>query len=239
MIRSSFLVVCAALFASGCMAQTKLEVNDIVNHPFSEQLAPGGKLSLRVQSGDIHVIGTADNKVSVELSGRNAHDARRLKVRIVRKDATADMRICGGPRNGLTITVRIPSNTDLFARVPFGDLRVENMAGSQDVELHAGELTVDVGDRTDYSRVDASVFTGEVDAVPFGETHGGLFRSFRLHGTGTHRLHAHVGAGQLTFVARAPAHASGASVVPGRSAARLTLPPSRPARPAAKSGFLD
>ena len=207
MLRSSLLVVCAALLSSGCMAQTKLEATDIVNHPFSEQLAPGGKLRLRVRSGDIRVIGTAEGKVSVELSGRNVRDARSVKVRFARNDRTAEMRISGGPRNGLTITVRIPSSIDLYARVPFGEFRVENMMGSQDVELHAGELTVDVGDAKEYSRVDASVFTGEVDAVPFGEEHGGLFRSFHMNGTGSRRLHAHVGAGQLTFVARAPAHA--------------------------------
>jgi hypothetical protein len=203
MLRSSFLLVCAALLAPGCIAQTKREATDIANHPFSENFAPGGKLRLRVRSGEVHVIGTDENKISVELSGAKAYDARRLKVRLERKDSTAEMRISGGPRNDLTITIRIPSNTDLYARIPFGEVHVENVASNQDVELHAGELTVDVGDSADYSHVDASVITGEVDAVPFGESHGGLFRSFRMDGTGRYRLHAHVGAGQLTFVARA------------------------------------
>ena len=71
------------------MAQTKLEATDIVNHPFSEQLAPGGKLRLRVRSGDIRVIGTAEGKVSVELSGRNVRDARNVKVRFARMSSRA------------------------------------------------------------------------------------------------------------------------------------------------------
>jgi hypothetical protein len=34
---------------------------------------------------------------------------------------------------------------------------------------------------------------------PFGESHGGLFRSFRKSGTGKYKLVAHVGAGELTL----------------------------------------
>ena len=79
---------------------------------------------------------------------------------------------------------------------------MENIANDQDVEIHAGDLTVDVGPVEDYSHIDASVITGEIDAGAFGESHGGLFRSFRKSGSGKYRLHAHVGAGQLTFAAR-------------------------------------
>ncbi len=109
------------------------------------------------------------------------------------------MRICGGPRDGITVTVRIPATTDLSARVPFGEVVVENLQGNQDVRLHAGELTVALADREAYSRVDASVVTGEVDASAFGESKGGLFRRFHRAGQGSYRLHARVGAGQITL----------------------------------------
>ena len=203
MLRSAVLLTCAALLAPAGLAQTRLEATDIANRPFSADFAAGGKLDLRVRSAEVHIIGTAENKISVELSGRSAHDARKLRVRFRRSGSTAEMRICGGPRRDLTITIRIPSNTDLYARIPFGDVRVQNVTNNQDVELHAGDLTVDVGEAKDYSRVDASVLTGEIDAVPFHESHGGLFRSFRTKGTGRYRLHAHVGAGQLTLRSRA------------------------------------
>jgi hypothetical protein len=203
MPRSAILLAGAALLAPDCIAQTRLEATDIANHPFSADFAAGGKLRLRVRSAEVRIIGTADNKISVELSGRGARDARKLKVRFARRASDAEMRICGGPRSDLTITIRIPSNTDLHARIPFGDVRVQNVTGNQDVEVHAGDLTVDVGDTTDYSHVDASVLTGELNAVPFRESHGGLFRSFRTTGTGSHRLHVHVGAGQLTLRSRA------------------------------------
>jgi len=211
MLRSAILFACAAILACAaglaptCLAQTRLEATDIANHPFSADFAAGGRLRLRVRSAEVRIIGTADPRVSVELSGRSAQDARKLKVRFDRHATTGEMRISGGPRNGLTITIRIPSDTDLYARIPFGDVSVRNITGNQDVALHAGNLTVDVGDPAEYSRVDASVFTGELDAEPFRESHGGLFRFFRTNGPGRYRLHAHVGAGQLTLRSRASA----------------------------------
>src|ERR1700687_1892849 len=107
MLRSSFLLACAALLAPVCIAQTKLEATDIVNHPFSKEFASGGTLRLRVRSGEIHVIGTGENRISVELSGRNAYAAGNLKVRLERKDRTANMRISGGPGRQLATPIGI------------------------------------------------------------------------------------------------------------------------------------
>ena len=47
--------------------------------------------------------------------------------------------------------------------------------------------------------MDASVLSGDLSGRPFGEEHGGLFRSFEKVGNGKYRLHAHVGAGDLTL----------------------------------------
>src|SRR3984893_11940124 len=81
MLRSAVLLACAALLAPAGIAQTRLEATDIANRPFSADFAAGGKLHLRVRSAEVRIIGTAENKISVELSGRGAHDARKLKVR--------------------------------------------------------------------------------------------------------------------------------------------------------------
>jgi hypothetical protein len=199
MLRFSLSLACLALLTPACLGQTTVEARDLRNHPFSVDFASQGRLKLRVRSGEVHVVGVAEDRISVEISGRNAYEARDVRVRFERKDGAGSLRISGGPRNGVTITVRIPTKTDLYARVPFGEVRVENVSGNQDVELHAGELTLEVGQTADYSRVDASVLTGELDASAFGETHGGLFRSFRRTGPGHYRLHAHIGAGQLTL----------------------------------------
>ena len=190
------LLSVAALLAPPSLAETP--ATDLRN-PFSVSFPAGSRLDLRVRSGEVRVVGAPEERISVELSGRKAAEAQDLKVRFEHNAAGGRMRISGGPKNGLTITIRIPETTDLRARVPYGDLTVENVSGNKDVELHAGDLTVELGDRDAYARVDATVYSGEVDAAPYGESHGGLFRSFHHTGNGSLRLHAHVGAGQITL----------------------------------------
>ncbi len=199
MLRPAVLLVCAALLAPVCLAQSRVESADLAKHPFSTDFQAGGQLRLHVRSGEVHILGTRENRISVEVSGANAYAARKVKVRFERGKTTSELRVCGGPRNDLTITIHVPTDTDLYARIPFGEVHVENLTGNKDVELHAGELTIEVGDAADYAQVHASVLTGELDAEPFDESRAGLFRSFTTKGNGRYRLHAHVGAGELTL----------------------------------------
>ena len=198
-MRRAFLLLCALVAAAPVFSETKADVRDIVDHPFSVDFASGGKLDLKVRSGDVRIVGTNENRISVELSGRNLHRAREVRVQLHEKAGTTRVRVTGGPHNELTITVRIPKETDLYARVPYGEVRVENVLGNKDVAIHAGDLTVDVGDPAEYARVDASVSTGDLDGRAFGESKDGLFRSFQKTGSGKYSLKAHVGAGDLTL----------------------------------------
>jgi hypothetical protein len=180
-------------------AQRWVEATDIANRPFSTDFAPGGQLRLCVRSGEVRIVGTTEPRISVELRGRNARGdrARKLKVRYQPQDAGGELRVSGGPKEDLTIIVRIPSETDLHARIPFGEVEIVNVRGNHDVHLSAGELTMDVGDPDDYASVKASVLAGELDAGPFDEHRDGLFRSFRTRGDGRYTLDVHVGAGEL------------------------------------------
>jgi hypothetical protein len=154
---------------------------------------------VHLRSGEFRIVGRADNRIAVHLNGRNAGNARDLTVRFRRLDNAADLRVFGGPKNNLEVTIEVPSSTMLFVRMPAGDLSIEGVSGDKDVELHAGDLTIAVGNAADYSHVDASVMSGDLEAPPFGESHGGLFRSFEKSGSGKYKLHAHVGAGDLTL----------------------------------------
>jgi hypothetical protein len=143
---------------------------------------------LHLRSGEIRVIGRDGNRVAVHFSGPNADSARDLTVRFRRMGNDGDLRVSGGPTNNLEVTIEVPSSAMLFVRMPAGDLAVEGVSGDKDVELHAGDLTIAVGNPGDYGHVDTS-----------GESHGGLFRSFEESGSGRYKLHAHVGAGGLTL----------------------------------------
>ena len=199
-MRTSSLLAFGLLFiaASGA-AQTKINVGDIENHPFSTDFKSGGKLRMYLRSGDFRVVGGADNKITVHVMGENAYRASDLRVRLQGSNDAADLTISGGPKNGLEVTIEVPRKTALFVRMPAGNLELRQVIGDKDAELHAGELMIDVGEPSDYSRVDASVYSGGLEARPFGESHGGLFRSFHKEGNGRYHLHAHVGAGDLTL----------------------------------------
>ena len=196
-----FLAAAVALsaLASGATTQTKIEAKGLQDHPFSTSFPSGGRLRMYLRSGDFHIVGNDDSKITVRLTGRNAYRASDVRVRLEGSDKAADLTISGGPKNDLEVTVEIPRKTSLFVRMPAGDLDFRNVVGDKDAELHAGDMTIEVGDASDYSRVEASVYTGDLQASPFGESHSGLFRSFHKEGNGRYYLHAHVGAGDLTL----------------------------------------
>ncbi len=177
----------------------KMEATNLPEHPFQVDYPSGGQLSLRLRSGDVRVTGRDDNKISVRVEARDTERAREVRVIFERFDNSAELRVSGGPRNDLQIFVEVPKTTGLFVRMPAGQLEISGVIGDKDVQLHAGELIVQVGDPADYSHVDASVTTGGLEAPPFHEDHGGFFRSFQKSGSGKYRLHAHVGAGDLTL----------------------------------------
>jgi hypothetical protein len=199
-MRVPFLLASAlALSVASGAAQTKLDVKDIENHPFTADFNSGGKLRLYLRSGDLRIIGGSDNRITIRVGGRNAYRAEDMRVQLDGSNDSADLTISGGPKNDLEVTIEVPKKTGLFVRMPAGNLELHHVTGDKDAELHAGELIIEVGDASDYSRVDASVYSGGLEASPFGESHGGLFRSFHKEGNGKYHLHAHVGAGDLTL----------------------------------------
>ena len=190
----------AILFAPLVLAQSKkIEVTDLPSHPFQVAFPSGSQLKLHLRSGDFRVIGREDDKITVRVEAKDPEKAKEIKVRFELFDHSAELNISGGPKNDVQITVEIPRSTGLFLRMPAGQLEVSDITGDKDVQLHAGELIVGVGNPADYSHVEASVTTGGLEAAPFGESHGGLFRSFHKEGNGKYKLHAHVGAGDLTL----------------------------------------
>jgi hypothetical protein len=199
-MRTPFLLatVLALSVASGT-AQTKIDVKDIENHPFTADFNSGGKLKMYLRSGSFHIVGGSDNKIMVRITGRNAYRASDMRVQLEGSKDNASLTVSDGPKNDLEVTIEVPRKTGLYVRMPAGNLELHHVTGDKDAELHAGELIIDVGDVGDYSRVDASVYSGGLEASPFGESHGGLFRSFHKEGNGRYHLHAHVGAGDLTL----------------------------------------
>ena len=195
------LVISTTMLASPNIPQTKLSVSDLYNHSFGVDLPYDQKIRLDLRSGDFRIVGTSNQKLSVHAAGKNAEKAKAITVNFKHSGNHADLSVLGGSTRGgdVRITIEVPKASDLYVRMPFGNLSLEGVSGDKDVELHAGDLDISVGDAADYGHVDASVGAGDLQAGPFGESHDGLFRSFEKSGTGRYKLHAHVGAGDLNL----------------------------------------
>jgi len=177
----------------------KIQSTEVGKSHMEFDCAARGQLRLHVRSGEIRIVGSDDGKIAVDLTGKNVDKIQNVTARLTCTQAVADLHISGGPKNELLITIHVPKSVDLYARIPAGEVTVEEIAGNKDVEMHAGELTIYVGKVGDYGHVDASVHAGEVDAKIFGDNKGGLFRTVSKDANGQYRLHAHVGSGQLTL----------------------------------------
>lgn len=167
---------------------------------FEAKFQHGGQINIRVRSGDIEVAGSDAALLRVTCELKRNDEAKNISIKFKATGSSGDLRILGGPNNDVHIRIEVPKNSNLFLRSPAGDLSVSGITGDKDVEIHAGDLTISVGNPSDYKHADASVYAGDLSASAFGVTKDGLFRSFdKDNASGKYRLHAHVGAGDLVL----------------------------------------
>jgi len=183
------IIVLGATFA--CAQNARIE--EVGKSPVETKFVSGGRIRMELCSSGIQIIGTDD--AGVRVSYHPERDSVRVRLQV--SGDRADLRVSGCPHNNFQVRVEIPKASALYVRMMAGQLDVEDVTGDKDVEVSFGQLNIDVGKTEQYARVDASVNSGEIDALAFGVNKGGLFRSFDQQGSGKYRLHAHVGAGQI------------------------------------------
>ena len=154
---------------------------------------------LHLQYGDFRVVGTDSDEVTIRTYGKNAEQASKMRVKIRRIGSALDFTFLHVPKNQVYVTIAIPRETSLYARMRAGDLSVNGIEGDKDLELLAGDLSIQVPDPADYGPVDLSVRFGDVSGDQFGNPRGLVGNSVRQDGNGKYRLHAHVFAGDLTL----------------------------------------
>jgi len=162
--------------------------------PFSD----GGRVNLEMGGGGYEVRAGASDKIVVTYSTEKEEQLKSVEVRFVGGHDSTHLKI-HGPHNNFHATIELPPHTDLYVRLEAGELQLRGVEGNKDIESHAGDLDISVGRAEDYGDVDASVGAGDLNAPAFHVNKGGLFRSFKQHGTGKYRLHVHLGAGDLNL----------------------------------------
>jgi hypothetical protein len=188
----SLMVLAAA--AAMAVAQNA-NIDEKGKSPLESQFQVGGKIRMELCASGTEIVGKDERAIRVSYTARGDDSA--VRVRLQADGDRAILKVTNCPSNNFQISIDVPKATDLYVRIPAGQLDVRGVAGDKDFELHAGQINVDIGKSDDYRKVDASVYAGQVNAAAFQVSKGGLFRWFEHDGPGNYRLHAHVGAGQI------------------------------------------
>ena len=187
------ILLALASFSTTVLVAQDNRIEEIGKSPVVAKVAPGAKVRMDLCSSAIELVGRDENALRVSYDP----DRGNVNVRIQSAGDYTDLRVKDCPRNNFTVRIELPRSSSLYVRMFAGDLDIKDITGDKDVELHFGQLSMDVGKAEDYRRVSASVDSGELDAPAFNVSKGGLFRSFSQTGSGKYLLHARVGAGQL------------------------------------------
>jgi len=186
-------------FAHAASAGTTVETATLKGQPFQTDLTRIANLRLHLHDGDFRIVGSDSDEVTIHTDGRNRAQTRRMQVQLKRTGDSLDITFLHVPKNEVQVTIAVPKQTNLYARMRGGDLSVDGVTGDKDLELTGGDLRIQVPDPAEYGPVDLSVRFGDVSANPFGNPKGWLGNSLKRDGNGKYRLHAHVFAGDLTL----------------------------------------
>ncbi len=163
-----------------------------------QDFVSGGSVRLKLEAGEYVIRPSDTEKIVVTVTAETEAYEKQVKVQITRNGPYATVRVSNTPSNHhFKAEIEVPRRSDLEVRMTAGELRVEPVEGSKDIELRAGELVIAVPNPEEYGHREASVWAGSVEASAFEVSKGGLFRSFEQSGQGKYRLHAHLMSGEI------------------------------------------
>jgi hypothetical protein len=183
------------LTTSLAFAQTKNLSTDPEKFEFG--FNSGGKLRMELGAGDADIIGGKEDKIIITYTTSKPEQAKNVRVEADLRDTWGTLKV-HGPHNNFRYTIQVPAKTNLYVRMSAGDLEITGIEGHKDVESHAGDLKINLDDPRKYGEVDASVRFGDLNLPAFNVSKGGIGRSWKRNEKGEYRLHAHLGAGDLT-----------------------------------------
>lgn len=188
-ISLAFTMMMAAMVA----AQAQTPTNSI-GRPW----AAGGRFEMKLAAGDYEIRPGADDRVLVTWTGGDDAKAD-LKVTLTATEKLGKLVIKNTPHSNFHVRIELPQTCDVRVRLSAGNLEFGSIKGSKDIESHAGNLDLSVGNPSDYAKVNASVRVGDLVSSAFDISKAGFFRRFNWAGPGTYKLHVHVGAGNINL----------------------------------------
>ncbi|MCA1563930.1 MAG: hypothetical protein LC804_28015 [Acidobacteria bacterium] len=158
----------------------------------------GGTVRLRLSAGGYEITGTPSDRILVRWRTDRPEQMSRVRASVDIEGAVATVRT-HGPKNNFQVRVELPARSHLDVDLTAGELEIRDVVGDKNVEVWAGEVSIDVGQPDEYRHVDTAVRFGEIAARAFNVSKGGMFRSFDWTGGGAHQLRVRLFAGELTL----------------------------------------
>ena len=159
---------------------------------------PNWPLEIELGSGDYQIVASSSGSIAVVYDEGSAEEPPSVEVKIGSGHGVNELKIAG-PKRNFHAVIEVPRRTDLRVRMDSGGLRVGDVEGNKDIEVHAGNLELSALRPQDYARADFSVRVGDVYAPLFKTAKSRLEHSFKTVGPGKYHLHAHVDVGDLTL----------------------------------------
>ncbi|MCU1329412.1 MAG: hypothetical protein JWN34_4782 [Bryobacterales bacterium] len=182
-----------ALFAA---AAPVLAQSGDCSKAFVAPQAAGAQISMTLRAGAVDIVGTKENVVRVTCQVGRPADAGSIHIYF----AAGKLTVSGGPNKDVRYRIEVPEKSGLMVRAAAGDMTVKGITGNKDVELSAGDLTMEAGDPASYKLAEGKVSVGDLNAKPFGAQKAGFAGSFRKENSGgQYRLHVALMAGNLTL----------------------------------------
>ena len=193
------LAIVFCLIVPNLAAQAPVDIRGLSRN-WTELGQPVGRgLLLNLDAGSVTVLPSEDGQVRVRYTGTGDHDLTRVRLRFSPADSPAELRLSHSLHNNFGVEIQVPRASALTLRMSAGEVLIQGVEGDKDLRVHAGQITVRVGDPSAYGPVSAAVWAGEVRPGPFGEAKEGLFRRFSYGGPGRYSLAAKVKAGEVIF----------------------------------------
>ena len=202
-MKTLHIAAVVSLFAGTCVCFSQSDVP--CGQTLDAALRSSALLSIDSRSAGIEIVATDQQTIHVSCTAEDSDVAARTRLQLSGTPTHAVLKI-NGPHldhGGPQIRIEVPRKVNLSLQMPAGQVKVDDIVGDKDIELHAGQITISSTHAWDYKKVDVSVSIGQVSAPVYGTDKGGFFREFRKENAGgEYRLHAHVTTGQIELLGR-------------------------------------
>ena len=166
--------------------------------PVDQPFPKAGTIRMNLAAGDYRISGRAEERIRVAWRADRPEQAANLKA-AAEVRGNAAVITTSGFKDGVHFTIDLPARSDVEIDLTAGDLDVRGLEGNKRVESWAGDVSIDIGQPSQYRTVEASVRAGDLTAQPFKVATGGLMRSFNWTGNGPYSLKVKLFAGDLTL----------------------------------------